>query len=130
MAARVLPEFPDGVYFVPLAPLRNPQLVPSTIAQTIGLKERDGTTPLLDMLKAHLKSKRMLLLLDNFEQVVDAAPVVSQLLEAAGQLKVIVTSRAVLRLSAEHEFPVPPLELPDPRRLPRLEVLAKYGTRR
>jgi predicted ATPase/uncharacterized protein HemY len=126
VAARVLSAFPDGTYFVPLAPLRDPQLVPSTIAQTIGLKERDGTTPLLDMLKAYLKSKRMLLLLDNFEQVVEAAPIVSQLLEAAGQLKVVVTSRAVLRLSAEQEFPVPPLELPDPRRLPRLEVLAKY----
>src|SRR5262249_3220824 len=78
-------------------------------------------------LKNDLREKHLLLLLDNFEQILDAAPVVAELLAAAPRLKVLVTSRAPLRLRGEHEFAVPPLTLPDPRRLPPAEALSQYG---
>ena len=125
VAADLLYQFADGIFFVPLAPLSDPDLVASTIAQTLDVKERDDL-PLVEGLKTYLRDKKFMLLLDNFEQVVDAAPLVAQLVSAAPRLKVIVTSRSVLRLTNEHEFPVPPLEVPDLRRLPRLEVLSKY----
>ena len=82
---------------------------------------------LLDSLKESLQDKQMLLVLDNFEQVVAAAPLVAELLAACPRLKCLVTSRVVLRLSGEHEFPVPPLELPDPRRLPAVDTLSQYA---
>ncbi|MDQ5850862.1 MAG: tetratricopeptide repeat protein [Chloroflexota bacterium] len=125
-AANLLDHFPDGVCFVELAPITDPALVVSTIAHALGLKETGGHS-LLESLQAYLHAQRQLLVLDNFEQVLPAAPLVTDLLQAASHLKVLVTSRAVLHLSGEHEFPVPPLALPDPRRLPPIEHLTQYA---
>jgi predicted ATPase/DNA-binding SARP family transcriptional activator len=107
-ASALVDRFADGVYFVDLAPLHDPQLVPATIASRLGV-EQSGGQPLLVGVKEHLRDKRLLLLLDNFEHVDDAAPVVSELLAEASGLKVLVTSRALLHLYCEHEYPVPPL---------------------
>ena len=101
----------QGVYFVNLVPIRDPNLVPSTIAQTLGVKEQGGQ-PLLDSLKDWLRDRQTLLLLDNFEQVIAAAPMVADLLAACPGLKALVTSREVLHISGEHEYLVPPLALP------------------
>jgi predicted ATPase/class 3 adenylate cyclase len=103
--------FPNGVWFVALAPISDPGLVASTIAQAFGVREAGGR-PILDSLKDNLREKQIVLLLDNFEQVVDAAPLVAELLAVAPGLKVLVTSRAPLHLSGEREFAVPPLALP------------------
>jgi len=125
-AADLLDSFVDGVFFVDLAPISDPALVVATIAQTLGLKEAGGQ-PLLDSLKRYLREKELLLLLDNFEQIVEAAPLVAELLRAAPALKVLVTSRTPLHLSGEHEFGVPPLTLPDPKQLPSVEQLNQYA---
>lgn len=116
-------HFPDGATFVSLAALNDPDLVSSTIAKTLGLREA-GSASNFEHLKAHLRSRQILLLLDNFEQVANAAPVVADLLIACPMLKVLVTSRAALHLSGEYEYPVPPLALPDLNTLPNLEILA------
>ncbi len=123
-ATDLLDDFGDGVCFVPLAPMNDPDLVVPTIAHTLGIKEGGGQ-PLLDLLKASLQEKRLLLLLDNFEQVVAAAAWLSDILTACPQLKMLVTSRAVLHLRSEHEFPVSPLALPDLEHLPANETLAQ-----
>ena len=125
LAASLVEQFQDGVYFVPLAPITDAGLVASTIAQTLGLKE-SGRQDSLQSLREYLGGKRMLLLLDNFEQVVSAAPMVSDLLKSSPDLKILVTSRVVLRVYGEQEFGVPPLGLPDPRHLPSLESLSQY----
>ncbi|MFL5803730.1 MAG: ATP-binding protein [Roseiflexaceae bacterium] len=125
VASELLDTFADGVFFVALAPISDPTLVISTIAQTLGIKE-GSEQPLVERLKEYLRPKQLLLLLDNFEQVVDAAPLIAELLVAAAQLKALVTSRAALRLSGEREFPVPPLALPDRQHLPPLEMLSHY----
>jgi predicted ATPase/class 3 adenylate cyclase len=104
-------RFPDGIFFVNLAPISDPNLVATTIAHTLGLVET-ADKPIEARLRAFLESKQLLLLLDNFEQVLDAAPLVADLLAAAAGLKVLVTSRATLHLYGEHEFSVPPLALP------------------
>ncbi len=126
VAAELLDAFADGIYFVDLAPIRDANLVVSAIAQTLGLTGR-GDQPLRDRVRAHLRDKRLLLLLDNFEQVLDAAPVVAELLAACPQLKVLVTSRMPLQLRGEQEIPVPPLALPDLHRLPELAALSQYA---
>jgi predicted ATPase/class 3 adenylate cyclase len=126
MAAEVLDTLVDGVWFVDLAPLSDPNLVIPTIIQTLGLKEIGGQLP-LEQLKAYLRDKRLLLVLDNFEQVVDAAPRVAELLAAGPHLKVLVTSRVVLHLRGEKEYVVPPLALPDPKQLPPLGSLSQYA---
>ena len=106
-AARLAADFVDGVAFVPLAPLTDPDLVGPTIAQVLGLRE-------LEDVVARLRTARCLLVLDNFEQVADAVPIAGQLLAACPGLAVLVTSRGPLRAYGEHEFPVVPLSLPDP----------------
>jgi predicted ATPase/transcriptional regulator with XRE-family HTH domain/Tfp pilus assembly protein PilF len=111
-AAELRDHFRDGVYFVPLAAIDDPALVLPAIAQTLDVRESEGQ-PLLQSLQAHLHDKQMLLVLDNFEQVVTAGPQMRDLLRSAPELKALVTSRIVLRLRAEHQFPVPPLALPD-----------------
>jgi predicted ATPase/class 3 adenylate cyclase len=116
--------FGDGTYFVPLAPITDPDLVPSTIAHTLGVQLSGAEIPLTRVLD-HVRGKAMLLVLDNFEQILPAAPVVAQLLDASATLKVIATSRAPLRIGGEQEFPIPPLDLPNPERLPSLEVLTQ-----
>ena len=122
----LLDEFADGVYFVALAPVIDPELVIATIAQVLGIKET-GERPLLDLLKTYLRDKHLLLLLDNFEQVLQAVPRLADLLSDCPQLKVLVTSRAVLHIRGEHEFPVPPLALPDLTHLPGSEALLQYA---
>lgn len=111
LAAEAAPHFPDGVYIVPLAPIRGAHLVVSAIAQALELRVADGQ-PLLKHIQASVRDRHMLLLLDNFEQVAAAAPLVINLLAVCPHLKVVVTSRTVLRVAGEHTFVVPPLALP------------------
>jgi predicted ATPase/class 3 adenylate cyclase len=126
VAAEMVDEFDDGAMFVDLSPLLESALVVPTIARTLGVQEQGGGTPILDTLKEYLKERQMLLVLDNFEQVMDAAPQVAQLLAACPKLKVLVTSRVPLRVRGEHEYAVPSLSLPDVRKLPLLEQLTQY----
>ena len=126
VAADVLNEFGHGVWLVDLAPIRDPALVLTTIAQTLGVKTIGGQ-PLLDVLKAYLRDRCLLLVLDNFEQILTAASLAMGLLSGAPNLKVLVTSRAVLHLSGEREYPVPPLALPDLRQPLALERLTQYA---
>ena len=125
VAAELLDDFRDGVWVVELAPVGDPVLVPSTIAAALGIKETAGQ-PVLASLTAFVRDKQLLLVLDNFEQVVTAADVVADLLGAAAHLKILVTSRVVLGVYGEHDLLVPPLALPDLKRLPRLEQLTQY----
>jgi predicted ATPase/class 3 adenylate cyclase len=126
VAVRTMSRFPDGVWFVELAPISEPDLVLATIAQTLGLPDRGGRTP-LERLLDHIGDKQVLLVLDNFEQVVSAATDVSDLLGRSPNLTVLASSRSVLHVYAEREFPVPPLGLPDPRHLPDdLGALRQY----
>jgi predicted ATPase/DNA-binding XRE family transcriptional regulator len=125
-AAEALEEFADGIYFVDLAPISDPNLVVAAIAQTLGVRETGGQ-PLLESLQTYLRGRRLLLLLDNFEQVLAAAPHLADLLSVAPQLKLLVTSRAILHLRGEQEFAVPPLNLPDLQQLPPLEALSQYA---
>jgi predicted ATPase/class 3 adenylate cyclase len=120
----LLGMFEHGVFFVPLASIEDAALVPSTIAHTLGLAEE--TRPIMETLTEHLRDKEMLLILDNFEQITEAAPAVSDLLHAAPRLKCLVTTRAVLHVTGEQEYPVPPLQLPDVEHLPPLDVLTQY----
>jgi predicted ATPase/class 3 adenylate cyclase len=125
-AAEALEDFPDGVYFVRLSRLTDPNLVLTTIAQTLGLKETLGQ-PIAQTLQEYLQQQQLLLALDNFEQVVGAAQEVNELLAHCPGLRVLVTSRIPLRLRAEHEYPVAPLSLPDPGDLPPPERLTQYA---
>ncbi len=112
LAASVACDHPDGVYFVRLAPVRDPGLVPSSIAQGVGLPDsRDR--PLVAHLVSYLRDRKLLIVLDNFEHLMPAAPVVAELLSGAERLRIVVSSRAPLRVSGEQECPVPPLALPD-----------------
>ena len=126
LALQVAAELSDlgwrGIYFVDLAPVSDSAQVITTIASTLGLREERGRSP-LECLKEEIGQNRVLLLLDNFEQVLDAAVQVSDLLVACPQLKIMVTSRAVLRVRAEREFAVPTLRLPDLAQMPDLEAL-------
>ena len=124
LAAEAATSFPDGAFWVPLAPISDPELVPSTIAHALGIHVGGKEVP-LDRVIEYVRGKRMLLVLDNFEQIMSAAAAVSSLLASGPELKVIASSRAPLRISGEQEFPVPPLELPDPERLPSLDALAQ-----
>jgi predicted ATPase/DNA-binding CsgD family transcriptional regulator len=124
LAADLLPYFPDGVYLVDLTPVADPSRVVPTIAKNLGVRE-SGTEPLMEILMEHLQGKQMLLLLDNFEQVLEAGSNVAELLAGCVRLKVLVTSRELLHLYEEQTFPVPPLDLPDLTRLPLLEQLAE-----
>jgi predicted ATPase/class 3 adenylate cyclase len=123
-ATELVDRFVDGVWFVGLAPISDPALIPGVIAQTLGVQEHSDRT-IADMLAAYLRTKQLLLLLDNFEQVVAAAPVLADLLAAAPRLKLLVTSREMLNLYGEHEYAVPPLVLPQRTPLPPLEQLTQ-----
>lgn len=113
VAADLTDAFAHGVYWVNLAAIREPDLVISAVAQMLDVRERSGYS-LLQSLKAYLQSRQLLLVLDNFEQAVSAGPLLSELLVSAPGLKALVTSRASLRVRGEHEFPVPPLPVPQP----------------
>lgn len=128
IASDLMHDFANGVCFVSLAPISDPELVIPTIAQALGLPEVGdaGTAPQpLQRLNTYLQEKQVLLLLDNFEQVVAAAPALVELLTACAQVKVLVTSRAVLRVSGEYECPVSPLALPSPKELPDARAVAQ-----
>ncbi len=116
VAAELERAYANGVVYVALAPIRAPDLVAPTIAQMLGITELPvqvgPVLPLMERLINYLREKQLLLLLDNFEQVMDAAPLLATLLAASPGLQVLVTSRAPLRLRGEQEFPVPPLALP------------------
>ncbi|CAA9249317.1 MAG: hypothetical protein AVDCRST_MAG93-1676, partial [uncultured Chloroflexia bacterium] len=112
VAANLRDAFTDGVFFVALAPITDTELIVTTIAQALDVPQTGGQL-LSTTLKDYLWSRQILLVLDNFEHVVAAAPVVVELLEAAEHLSILVTSRTVLRLRGEVEFPVAPLALPD-----------------
>jgi predicted ATPase/DNA-binding XRE family transcriptional regulator len=111
VAAEARAEFADGVVFVPLAPISDPALVATAIATALDIQEQ-GARPLPMILIAALRSRRLLLVLDNMEQVVEAAPVLAELLAGCTSLKILVTSRTPLHLSIEQEFTVPPLAIP------------------
>ena len=123
VARELVHDFADGVHVVSLAPISDPALVIPTIAHRLGLAE-SGSQPLLELLKTSQRDKHRLLLLDNFEHVIQAATLLAELLEACPTVKILVTSREVLRLRAEHRFAVPPLALPDPKHLPDDRSLA------
>ena len=125
VAAERLTRYADGVFFVELAPISNAGLVASEIASALSVREATDR-PLLDTLHDWLRDRELLLVLDNFEQVVDAAPLVKRLLSAAPRLRVLVTSRAVLHVQGEQEHPVPPLRIPDAASLPSVESLSQY----
>ncbi len=126
VAHDLMSDFTDGVYFVPLAAISDPDFVLPAIAQALGLRD-SGTRSLLEELQAVLREQSLLLLLDNFEQVLAAGPELSDLLVACPQLTLLVTSRAPLRLQGEHEFSVSPLPLPDLNDLPAYENLMHYA---
>ncbi|MGH2461193.1 MAG: ATP-binding protein [Chloroflexota bacterium] len=127
LAEAVVAGFPDGAWFVPLAPLARPELVASTIAQVLGIRQL-GRRPTRDVLTKGLAGRQLLLILDNFEHLLEAASLVAELLAAAPAVRILVTSRAPLRLSGEQQFPVPPLELPALGDLPALEDLARIAS--
>jgi predicted ATPase/DNA-binding CsgD family transcriptional regulator len=112
VAAELHADFADGVYIVPLAAIQDAHFVVSAIAQALGLRVADEQ-PLLKHIYTSVQNRHLLLLLDNFEQVADAAPLVLNLLAVCPNLHVLVTSRTVLRVAGEHCFAVPPLALPD-----------------
>ncbi|TMM23247.1 MAG: adenylate/guanylate cyclase domain-containing protein [Actinobacteria bacterium] len=119
-ALELVEEFPNGVFFVELAPIAEPKHVAAAIAQVLGVRETPAR-PLIEGLKDHLADKRTLLVVDNFEHLLKAAPIVSELVHAAPRLVVLATSRERLRLSHEHEYPVPPL--------PEMDALALFVER-
>jgi predicted ATPase len=119
--------FAAAVAFVALAPIADPARVVATIAQTLGVREVGGA-PLRDTLRAALQDRRFLLALDNFEHVAAAAPEIVALLMACPQLVALVTSRAVLRVRGEQEYPVPPLALPDLAHVPTVEEVASAAS--
>src|SRR5215211_4002598 len=124
-AADLLDDFPDGTFFAQLATLTEAELLIPAIAETLGMKET-AEQPLDESLKDYLSERRMLLVLDNFEQVLEAAPAATELLAVAPGLKVLATSRAPLGLYGEHVYPVPPLSMPDLKRPHTLERLTQY----
>jgi predicted ATPase/serine/threonine protein kinase len=128
VASGLAERFPGGVYFVPLSPVSDPGLIASVIVQTLGIREAGGQSP-LEILRRFLQDsvrEPMLLVLDNFEHLMQAAPTVAELLAMAPNLKILVTSRAALHIYGEHEFPVPPLALPDLQSVPSIEVLSRF----
>jgi predicted ATPase/predicted Ser/Thr protein kinase len=128
MASALVEHFPGGVHFVPLSPLRDPALLASLIVQTLGIREAGGQSP-FETLKRNLQDSLrvpMLLLLDNFEHLLQATPTVAELLAIAPNLKILVTSRAALHLYGEQEFPVPALAVPDTHSKSSLESASQF----
>ena len=122
--------FEDGVWLVELASLSDPELVPQAVASVLGVRETPGT-PLVDSLRIHLGSRGVLLVLDNCEHLVEAcASLAEALLHSCPNLRILATSREALGVSGETIFAIPPLSLPDPRRLPALESLPRYEATR
>jgi len=124
VAADLFMSFPDGVYFIPLTLIRDANLVLTTLAQTLNVREI-GNRPLLENVAGFLQGKTLLLVIDNFEHVISAAPLLIGLLARCPQLKLLVTSREVLHLRGEHEFSVPALGLPEHREAASLETFTQ-----
>lgn len=125
VAADLCDLFDHGVFFVNLSPALDADLAVSAIAQVLGVRETAGAL-LLDNVKAHLRYEQVLLILDNFEQIASEAWLVSELLAASAQLKIIITSQQILHLRGEYEYSVPPLALPDAKTLLSIEQLSSY----
>ncbi|MFW9864111.1 MAG: DUF4062 domain-containing protein [Candidatus Thorarchaeota archaeon] len=123
--ANMLAESFDSVCFVELAAVSDPELVDDVIASELGLKDA-GTRPMAEILKLNLKDRQMLLVLDNFEQVISAAPLVADFLQSCPMLKVLVTSRMPLHLRGEKELAVPPLPVPEPDCNEPFECITEY----
>jgi predicted ATPase/DNA-binding CsgD family transcriptional regulator len=119
-------KFPDGVAFVSLASIHDPTLLLPSIVQTLGLQEVEAQ-PLLELLVAYLRGKHLLLLLDNFEQIVTAASALVELLAVCPELKIVVTSRTMLRVRGEYECAVPPLAFPTHTSPPSSESVSQYA---
>ncbi len=126
-AAEMLDDFRDGVFFVPLSPVTDSDLVASTIARTLGVRESGGQ-PLVESLNQYLLDKQILLVLDNFEHVAEKATLLADIISTAPEVKLLVTSRVRLRLSSEHDFPVPPLDLPETKLQPLADQLIGYDS--
>ncbi len=126
MAAELSADFRDGITFVSLAALQDSTLVIPTIIQSLGLKETEGWSP-LNLLQTALRDRQQLLVLDNFERLVLAAPQIVGLLAGCPQLKLLITSRAVLQVQGEYEYQVPPLALPNREHIFTDDTLAKYA---
>ena len=125
VAAERLTGYADGAFFVELAPVTDPRLVPSAVASAIDVRE-SADRPLMEAIKEALRDRELLLLLDNFEQVAEAAPLVTDLLSAAPRLRILVTSRGALHVQGEHEYAVQPLSVPDPAHLPAAEAISQF----
>jgi predicted ATPase/DNA-binding XRE family transcriptional regulator len=125
VAEQLVDRFPDRVVFVSLASLTDARMVADSIATALEITD-PGAGPILESVIAHLRGKRLLLVADNFEHLLPAADVLSRLLASCPQLTILVTSRSILHLAAEHEYQVPPLPVPTPSHLPELDVLSRY----
>src|SRR5919107_596121 len=125
VAKQVRDQFAEGVYFVALAPISDPAFVPSAIAQALRVKQ-DAEQSAAEALEQYLRDRQVLLVLDNLERLLEAGPPIAQLVAACSRLKVLVTSRVVLRLLAEHNYEVPPLKLPPAGDRPSPEELGRY----
>jgi predicted ATPase len=129
LAAEIAEQFPSGIYFASLAPVTDPNLIASVIAQALGVRLTKSQSP-LEMLKEHLRNSSaapMLLLIDNFEHMLAAAPTLAELSAVSSHLRFLVTSRAALHIYNEHEFPLSPLALPDARHLSSPDALSQYS---
>lgn len=124
VAAEMIQDFRDGVFFIALAPIREPGLVAPLIAQTLRVRESAGRS-IVAGLKEYLQPRNILLVLDNLEQVISAAPLVAELLAACSQLYILVTSREALHVRGEREYVVSPLALPNLAKVPSLEALTE-----
>jgi predicted ATPase/transcriptional regulator with XRE-family HTH domain len=126
VGTQALDDFADGVFFVALAPISDANLVCTTIASTLGVADVGPQTP-LERLKAYLRDKQLLLVLDNFEQILGAAAQIAELLTACLWLKILATSRSPLRIRQERQMPVSPLLIPDLAYLPDVETVTGYS---
>ena len=124
VAADLLDRYSDGVFFSDLSPIVDPALVPSVIAQALLVREEAGRD-ILDTLAGHLRDRHLLLVLDNSEQVIEAGAAIARLVDVAPRLRVLATSRAPFHISAEREYQVPPLAVPDPGHMADLEVVTR-----
>ncbi len=126
VADGLLDAFEHGVFFVDLAPISHPDLVTVTIATALGVKGTAGQ-PTVEILKNYLSGRQVLLLLDNFEHLIEAAPLAGDLLSVSPGLKILATSREALHVYGEQEYAVPPLSMPDLERRDPLSMLSQYG---
>lgn len=127
VASRLIDDYADGIAFIPLAAVRDPALVLPTISSTLGLNDEPGRSPAVT-LGSWLRAREMVLVLDNFEQIVEAATDIGDLLANCPSLTMLVTSRERLQLRGEQLYEVPPLAVPRPDRLPSPPLLARYGS--